>query len=259
MSEAYAWQYLVKLRKRGSSSASPLKISSSETTVVPISLETATSFIEEYEWLGNVGSAQRCYGLYCGKRLLAVACFTRATSPVAFARLWPNLCRKRLFQLCRGATDPFAPKWAASRVISGSLKLLRKQVGAELVLAYADPRAGEIGVVYQAANAFYLGLTDARGPGEYVIRGVRMHPRTVFRRFGTAAHDILVKIDPEYTRIQRAKKHRYAFILAKGRRRSDLLGLLTPLVRPPPKRKISGEHLPLSSDMREPRALEAVL
>lgn len=239
MSDESAWQYLVKLRKRAEIEPPVRDVSVKETRVVPLTHYEAARFIEEYEWLGNVGSAQRCYGLCFRDELLAVACYTRIVSPNGFVRLLPGVPYRNFFQLCRGASAPHAPKWAGSRVISSSLRLLRRQLGAELVVAYADPRAGEVGVVYQAANAFYLGLTDARGPGEYVINGVRMNPRSVFRRFGSAAHENLVRIDPGYVRVQRTKKHRYVFVVAQGRRREDLVNLLTPYVRVSPKRLVS--------------------
>jgi hypothetical protein len=116
------------------------------------------------------------------------------------------------------------------------MSILRKDLGAQVVVAYADPRAGEVGVVYQAANALYLGLTTSRGPGQYVIAGESLHPRTVFRRFGSAKDCVLRTIDPGYVRIQREKKHLYMFILAKKTMRSVLLRSVAHLVKPFPKR-----------------------
>lgn len=105
-----------------------------------------------------------------------------------------------------------------------------------VVLAYADPRAGEVGVVYQSANALYLGPMDSRGPGRYVIKGRAYHPRTVHRVFGSAKHRNLVSVDPEYRREQRTKKHRYVFITATGSRRKKILKALVPFLKVPPKR-----------------------
>lgn len=243
MSDGAAWQYLVKLRKRAEVEPPKRKVTADETVIAPISRETAARFIEEYEWLGNVGSAQRCFGLLHGDELLAVACYTRLVSPSGLSRLIPTVPPQRIYQLCRGASAPHAPGWVGSRVISSSLRLLRAQLRTELVVAYADPRAGEIGVVYQAANALYLGLTDARGPGEYIIGGVRMNPRSVYRRFGSARHSDLVTVDPDYTRIQRTKKHRYVFVVARGKRRQQLINLLRPRMQTAPKRIVKVDDI----------------
>ena len=91
-------------------------------------------------------------------------------------------------------------------------------------------------MIYQAANAVYLGLTDARGPGQYIVNGQQLHPRTVYRRFGSARHEALAQVDAGYTRIQRVKKHRYMFILVGGMRRKALLEKLGPLIIAPPRR-----------------------
>ena len=212
----------------------------SGTVVERISHRVASDFIREYEWLGNIGSAQQCFGLYADGELLSVACFTRVVAPGGFLRLLPEVPRSKVYQLCRGASSPVAPRWAGSRVISGALRLLRVGGDVDLVFAYADSRAGEIGVVYQAANAFYIGMTDARGPGEYIINGDVMNPRSVFRRFGSAAHETLMSVDPNYQRIQRVKKHRYVFIVPRGLRRRRLLKMIAPLIASPPKRPLEG-------------------
>ena len=105
-----------------------------------------------------------------------------------------------------------------------------------MVVAYADPRAGEVGVVYQSANALYLGVMDSRGPGEYVILGRSYHPRTVHRVFGSAKHAVLFNVDPSYVRIQRTKKHRYIFVTATGSRRKLIVKAISPYVIAPPRR-----------------------
>src|SRR5262245_36100549 len=46
---------------------------------------------------------------------------------------------------------------SASYLISRALRLARQDHGWKLYFAYSDPVAGEIGVVYQAANFIYLG------------------------------------------------------------------------------------------------------
>lgn len=216
-----------------------MRVGVEATSVKRIDLATARDFIEEYEWLGNVGSSQRCYGLFHQAELLAVCCFTRVMSPGGFRRLLPLVAGGMIYQLCRGATAPFAPAWASSRLIARALRLLRRETGAELVVAYADPRAGELGVVYRAANALYLGMTDARGPGAYRIAGQLLHPRTVYRRYGSASHETLSRVDPNYQRLQRNKKHRFVFVLATGRRRAAINEMLEPMVRAAPRRVTS--------------------
>lgn len=238
------WQYDVKRQLELASSNLCGAIDAKQTVVRQIDFRVARDFIEQFEWLGNIGSSQVCYGLFFGEHLLAVSCYARSAAPTGFVNLLPEACPSQIYQLCRGATAPHSPKWAGSRVVSASLRLLRRRVGAQYVVAYADPRAGEIGVVYQAANAVYLGLTDARGPGEYLINGELLNPRTVYRRFGTARHEVLVRIDPAYSRFQRVKKYRYVFVLGAGKARRHLASAISAMARPYPKRPIAASMEP---------------
>ena len=234
------WQYLVKCKEGLSLGQSERSdISPNDTVVRPVPYRDVKEFIERYEWLGNLGAAQFFVGLYHGETLLAASCFMRATSKGCLSSLMKGLSIGPVFQLCRGATSPIAPKWAGSHLTSAALRILRKETGAEVVLAYADPRAGELGVVYRAANAIYLGLTDSRGPGHYVIQNRAMHPRTVHRQYGCARHEVLGKVDPGYRRVQRTKKHRYMFVLVKGSKRRKILQRIVGRVAEPPLRRSS--------------------
>lgn len=236
------WQYQVKQIKRSQLATDALEtdIPVADVRVEQIEYGVAKSFIEQYEWLGNLGSAQIFYALFWGDQILSVVCFARPASSASLRTQLSGISRLSVFQLCRGATAPIAPRWASSHLISKALKLLARARRVCVVVAYADPRAGEVGIVYQSANALYLGITNSRGPGQYVIGGRSYHPRTVHRVFGSARHERLIQVDPGYVRIQRTKKHRYVFVTARGSRRKLIIRALRPFLQRAPKR------LPLS-------------
>ena len=57
----------------------------------------------------------------------------------------------------------WSPKNTNSKLIGESLKLFSKNEPlAKVVIAYADPSAGEIGTVYQATNWYYIGRGRSR-------------------------------------------------------------------------------------------------
>lgn len=241
MTTAVCWQYVVKTAhaKSGTDAFYAKLVREARPRIETIDFTEAQQFIEKYEWLGNVGAASLSFGLFYQEHLAAVVCFSPTTSPTGFTKLLPGVRRRRIMQLCRGASAHWAPKNAASMLIGAALRELRRGRRIWLVIAYADPRAGEIGTVYQAANALYLGMTDAEGPGHYVINGAVMHPRAVHRAFGCARHAVLVKIDPHYERHQRHKKHRYLFVLDSGSARARMIAVVAHLLRPYPKRNPS--------------------
>lgn len=234
---SHCWQFVVKSNHK----VGPLVASArpEDVRVERISFSDAAAFITKYEWLGTMGSAKYCFGLLRGPLLLGVVCYTSPSSPGAFKRLLGPDLVGRVLQLCRGASAPGAPVWTGSMLISQSLRILAREQGAVAVVAFADPAAGELGIVYQAANAYYLGLTNSRGPGHYLILGKLYHARAVQKHFGSAAHAWLSELDPSYRRIQRSRKHRYLFIIARGASRNSIIRSISPLVQPPPKRRLT--------------------
>lgn len=236
MTAPVCWQYIVKQRHASRARPRPHDFRPNEAVVAAIPFAMAREFIERYEWLGNMGAAKYCYGLFLRGELAAAACYTTPPAPRAYDVLFDPCTAQHIYQLCRGASAHWAPTWAPSKVIGTSLRMMARERAAWAVIAYADPEAGEIGTVYQATNAHYLGLSQSRGPGKYIIGGIEYHARKVQKVFGCAAHRYLIEIDPEYERIQRTKKHRYIFVVAPRQQRRRIIERLRPLVRAYPKR-----------------------
>jgi hypothetical protein len=164
-----------------------------------ITTDEAADIIVRYEWLRRMGSATTaCYGLKIGGELIGAVCFgywtyTQARTiciPHWKAGLDRTEQRKlidiekrektyisRTVCLMRGACVPWAPKNAASFLISHACRQAYLDHGWEIFVAYSDPRAGEIGTVYQASNWFCLGDNVGRtgkGHADYVKDATRI-------------------------------------------------------------------------------------
>ena len=129
-------------------------------SVETIGREDARPLIIRYEWLGTIGRTTIFTGLLSPSRELhGAACFGYGPSgPIRKLIGTPALC------LERGACVHYAPKNAASFLISASCKLVYRMTGVPLFFAYGDPMAGEYGAVYQAAGWAYLGQgLDGKG------------------------------------------------------------------------------------------------
>jgi len=236
MSVPTCWQFLVKQQQRRTHEGDLPGRTLDDVTVAPIPYRHAKEFILNYEWLHSMGAAVFCYGMHIDGHLACVACYGPPSSPKSYSRMVGPDISRMLLQLCRGASTFWAPKWAPSKLIARSLKLLTAQTDARAVVAYADPQAGEVGTIYQACNGFYLGPTDAGGAKMYVVNGQMYHPRTVYRRFGSRAKDHLLTIDPNFTTIPIPPKHRYIFPLGSRADKNEMLNRIAPLVQPYPKR-----------------------
>ncbi len=206
-----------------------------------LAYKDAKDFVLEYEWLGNMGTSKLCFGLTFGEHLGAVACYGPPVAPTRYQSILGGQMSSKILQLCRGATSYWAPRWAPSKLICQSLRSLHSEYGTRAVLAYADEVAGEIGVVYQACNAVYLGKTSPGGGKRYVINGHNYDPRKVVSKFGSRARAHLLKIDPHFQTIPINPKHRYMFVLGNSRERREVLESIRPFIQPYPKRNVLTE------------------
>ena len=142
----------------------PVMTSLGGCTVERIAEAEARPIILRYEWLGTTGAPSLCCGLRDPEgELIGVALFGHVGGPEA-ARVLTVECSH--LTLVRGACVHWAHPHAASFLISRAVKL----AGVDVVSAYADPAAGEIGTVYQACNWLYLGQGLGRGSNALVPR-----------------------------------------------------------------------------------------
>ncbi|MEL6330461.1 MAG: hypothetical protein AAFR38_12460 [Planctomycetota bacterium] len=203
------------------------------------------AFLKRYEWLGTLGMARRRFGLRVGDDLAAVVGFGPLGSHTSFRALLPHAEAGQVIQLVRGASAPWAHTHAPSHLISRASKVLARDHSCIAIAAFADPRAGEAGTIYQACNAIYLGTTSTGGAEAFIVHGKRYSARRAYKHFGSTAHAHLLRIDPEASQIPRARKHRYVIPIGPPRTRQRVRRLLEPLEQSYPVRT------PLAGSYRE--------
>lgn len=130
----------------------------------------------------------------------------------------PNVCRgicgreeeKNVYELTRLWIDDKVPRNGESFLIGNTIKLLNR----EIIVSYSEPEQGHIGIVYQATNWIYTGLT-AKRTNRVKIDG------------STTKHNRHACEDKEGTMlVPRARKYRYIFFNCDRRRKKELLKLL---------------------------------
>jgi hypothetical protein len=140
-----------------------------------IDRKTAESVILKYEWLGNMGTSARYFGVFfkhpvTDEEFLAGAnCFGHPGSPSI-----TEICGKehadKVYWLARGACVHFAHPHAGSLLTTEACKLFSKPwntCGGKAMppkyvfVATADSDAGECGTIYQASGWYYVGLTTS--------------------------------------------------------------------------------------------------
>lgn len=175
------------------------------------------------------------FGLLQDGRLAAVVGFGPPGSHTAFRALLPAHLASRVIQLCRGASAAWAHPHSASHLIMAAGRVLAAELNAVAIAAYSDPRAGELGTVYQACNAIYLGPTATGGAEAFIVHRRRYTARRAFEHFGSTAHRHLVSVDPHARQVPRSRKHRYVIPIGSSSVRRRIRALLSGLQRPYPK------------------------
>lgn len=187
-----------------------------------ITKKQSEEIILEYEWLGTMGRAFACYGLFIDDMLLGAINFGLPASPES-----RNVCGSELVKeaICleRGACSHLAPKNAASFFISRAVKMAHDDFGWSIFYAYSDEDAGEIGTVYQACNWYYIGKGVGRRPGRkreyYLSKSGELISERTLRRRGWKKSEITKQ---DWTVIEKEPKHKYVWFEGNHKKKKEL-------------------------------------
>jgi hypothetical protein len=181
--------------------------------VGPISTREAAAFVGRWHYSGGGGGNCICVGLYRGLVLVGVAAFGVPVSLDAAASVFGSEHHASVMDLQRFVLVDEAPRnsesWFLVRALR-QLKLRRPQTWA--VTSFADSTQGHRGVIYQATNAIYAGVAEARTAfidQDGVLKSDRLDGHWVKIQDG---------IGRGWTPVRRGVKHRYLFLTPDNRR-----------------------------------------
>lgn len=196
------------------------KVSLAEYEVHPISYEVAIAMIVKNHYLHRRGPASHRYGLFDNTGAL-VGCITYG-KPAN-----PSICKGicgpeesgNVYELTRLWIADITPKNAESFLIAQSLKQLPPEI--DILISYAEIRAGHTGVVYQATNWIYTGLSDRHA--EWHLDGIEAskHSRHLFDQYG-GIKGAKEHFGERLQKGERPRKHRYVIFRGNKTRKKEL-------------------------------------
>lgn len=152
-----------------------------------ISIAEARNVIVAQEWLGTLGSSEFAFGLFFGEYLAGVVCFGSTAGTKVKASVCGSEHADKVMTLTRGCCLHFAHRHSGSFLVSAACREMTKK-GYHIFVAYADPQAGERGVIFRACNFVYCGSTTPsekfRRPDGRIYDARNVHLLTRDRRFG---------------------------------------------------------------------------
>lgn len=210
-----------------------------------VDYSTAKKIIEEYEWLGTMGTTQFHYGIYfdgvCGG-VIGFGYFQAMNTNSGGHPYAPYVGEEYAqngIQLTRGACAWWAHEHSGSKLIGYGLREM-KRLGYKYVIAFSDQEAGEIGTLYQATNWHYLGFSATTHWDIYTKTGkIYKNDRDFFKEYGGVGRQRMeefISDKPHLVVRQRKPKARYIKLIGSKYENKRMMEKLSDKILPYPKR-----------------------
>jgi hypothetical protein len=211
----------------GSNPTSPLQAY----RIKPIPNKLAQEVVVKEHYLHRKAPCSFAFGLFLEDALYGVIMYGTPSSAPLRRGIAGLENASNVIELTRLWIDDRVPKNGESYLIGRTLKLLNK----EIVVSFADASQNHIGIVYQATNWIYTGLSAKRT--DWTVAGMEgKHGQTIADKYKTSKQ-IREIFGDRFSLQPRPRKHRYIYLRAKGKRREELLRSLIYKVVPYPKKE----------------------
>ncbi len=155
-----------------------------------------------------------CFEGFYGNKLAGVIVYGNGANNKTFSALIPDIEVKNCRELMRLWSADGMPKNTESKLISESFKLLPKDI--YLIVSFADPSHNHLGIIYQATNFYYCGMSNPskmlkdENDRIFHVRSIGTYKRRHPELRGLTNREIMKKYNWEY--INSAGKYRYVYL-----------------------------------------------
>jgi hypothetical protein len=200
-----------------------------------ISYTQAMEIAVAKHYLHRKSNCSLAFGLFHKNSLDCLGIIVYGNSPSV--SLLQSICgpdeAKNVYELTRLWVDDSVPKNGESFLIGRTLRMLDK----EIVVSFADSSFNHVGLVYQATNWIYTGLSHKLRVPKIV--GMEDKHHSSFAR-GLNRAGLIEKYGEENVYyVNSPRKHRYIYIAASKKRKRELLSKLRYESLPYPKAGVS--------------------
>jgi hypothetical protein len=197
-----------------------------------INYKAAMNLVIKNHYLHRKAPCSFAFGLFCNTcdNIVGVVVYGTPSS----APLRAGICgldeKDNVIELTRLWIKDGTPKNTESFLIGNTINKVDK----EIIVSYAEIQQGHTGIVYQATNWIYTGLSAKRT--NWTIEGNDKHCQTIADKY--TAVEIREKYGDKFSLVDRPRKHRYVYFNCKPKRKKELFGKLKYSVWPYPKKLI---------------------
>jgi hypothetical protein len=205
--------------------------------VQPIPFVIARQLIKRNHYLHSLpGGTMLCFGVFSNERLQGA--ITLGAGPYLAYHLVENARSEDCLALTRFWLSDELPFNSETRLLGIITRLIRQRTELKFLITYADPAAGHLGTIYQAAGWLYTGLSSAT-PLYNIGDGVARHSRSLAHDLGSHSIKYLKLHGIEVKLLSQSPKHRYVKFLDESWRNR----LSVPTL-PYPKRRFNANNRP---------------
>ncbi len=195
-----------------------------------INYKTAMDIIVREHYLHRKAPCSFAFGLIEkeSKKIIGVIVYGTPSSAPLRSGVCGNDEKNNVMELTRLWIQDGTPKNSESFLIGNTIPLINK----EIIVSYAEIQQGHVGVVYQATNWIYTGLSAKRT--NWTIEGVDKHCQTIADKY--TSKELREVYGDKFSLVERPRKHRYVYFNAKGDRKLELINKLKYKIEAYPKK-----------------------
>ena len=201
--------------------------------VLAITRSDCEPFIIGIHYAKRWPSISYAYGLFSNNELIGVVTYGTPPSAPLKRGIAGDEYKNDILELNRLCLK-YNNKNEASILVGKSLKMIPKN---KIVVSFADIEQGHQGVVYQATNFHYCGLSAKRT--DWKVKGKEhLHGQTIadeFRGVKNRAQAMRDKYGDDFYLKPRSRKHRYIYIVGSRKYKRDALGSIKYQIKKYPK------------------------
>lgn len=204
-----------------------------ERHIAQVSRNDTKPFLMGIHYARRMPSISFAYGLFQGGNLEGVVTYgTPPSAPLRSGICGPDFLQN-VFELNRLCLKNNRRN-DASTLVSKSLRIMG---GNRIIVSFADTSHGHLGIVYQATNFIYCGLSAKRT--DWKVRGKEhLHGQTIadeFRGTPNRAAAMREKYGDDFYLAPRPRKHRYVIFIGSRKFKREALAALRYKIEPYPK------------------------
>jgi len=192
-----------------------------------ISYREAMHLVIKNHYLHRKAPCSFSFGLFINNDIKGVICYGTPSSAPLRSGIAGHENANNVIELTRLWVCDSVPKNGESFLIGNTIKLVNK----EIIVSYAEIEQGHLGIVYQATNWIYTGLSAKRT--NWTVSGIEKHCQTLADKY--TSKQIREIYGDRFSLVDRPRKHRYVYFNCSKTRKAQLLKQLKYKIEKYPK------------------------